>query len=263
MIELFNTILYQPIFNLLVYLYNTIALQDVGIAIIIITILIKIILHPLMVKSIKAQKALQELQPKMAALKKKYKNNQEALGKDMMKLYKQEKISPASSCLPLLVQMPFLIAVFRVFKNGFHEESLNLLYPFVDNPGSLDPIAFGFINLQESNIFLAISAGIAQYFTSKMLISKKQPDVGGSKDEAMTANINKQMIYFMPAITVFIGITLPGGLTFYWFITTLLTAAQQWYIFHKDDQANEQPLKVVNKQEDSQNNDQDIKKTEG
>ncbi|OGG87573.1 hypothetical protein A3B87_02435 [Candidatus Kuenenbacteria bacterium RIFCSPHIGHO2_02_FULL_39_13] len=233
MIELYNTLLYKPIFNLLVYLYNTVAFHDIGIAIIIITVIIKLILYPLSVKSIKAQKALQDLQPKMEALKKKHKGKPEILGREMMKLYKENKISPASSCLPLLIQMPFLIAVYHVFRNGFKPETLDLLYSFVSNPGSINPIAFGLINFSERNIIIAILAGAAQFWTSKMLITKRQPNVSGAKDEGMASMMNKQMLYFMPAITIFIGISLPGGLTFYWFLTTLLTAFQQLYILKK------------------------------
>jgi YidC/Oxa1 family membrane protein insertase len=243
MIELYNKILYQPIFNLLVYLYNTVAFEDIGIAIIAITIIIKLVLYPLSVKSIKAQKALQDLQPKMEELKKKYKKTPEVLGKEMMKLYKEHKISPASSCLPLLIQMPFLIAVYHVFRNGFKPETLDLLYPFVTNPGSLNHIAFGFIDFSERNIVIALAAGAAQFWASKMLMSKRQPKVSGAKDEGMAANLNKQMLYFMPLITIFIGISLPGGLTFYWFLTTLLTALQQLYIFKR--QAEEEKDKPV------------------
>ena len=237
MVELYNLILYRPIFNLLVFLYNTVSFQDIGIAIILVTVIIKLILYPLSVKSIKSQKALQELQPKMEAIKQKHKDNKEQLGRAMMELYKAEKISPMSSCLPLLVQFPFLIAVYQVFQAGFKPESLNLLYGFVQNPGSINPIAFGFLNMAEKNIALAILAGLAQYWASKMLITKKQPAVPGAKDESMTAAMNKQMLYLMPAITVFIGAGLPGGLTFYWFLTTLLTALQQLYIFKKHDPA--------------------------
>lgn len=233
MIELYHAILYEPIFNLLVYLYSTVSFHDIGIAIILLTILIKLVLYPLSVKSIKAQKALQELQPKMEELKKKYKGNQQELGKAMMELYKKEKISPASSCLPLLIQMPFLIAVYQVFRNGFKPESLDILYSFVSNPGVINPIAFGFVDFSERNIILAVLAGAAQFWSSKMLITKRQPKVSGAKDEGMTAAMNKQMLYVMPAITIFIGISLPGGLTFYWFLTTLLTAFQQLYIFKK------------------------------
>ena len=102
MTEIYHVLIYQPLFNLLVFFYNTISFQDIGIDVILMTLFIKIILYPLSVKSIKAQKALQDLQPKMDAIKAKNKGNQEAMGREMMALYKNEKINPTSSCLPLL-----------------------------------------------------------------------------------------------------------------------------------------------------------------
>lgn len=232
--QIYHTILYQPIFNLLVFFYNIIPGHDLGIAILLITIVLKIILHPFSVKSIKAQKMLQELQPKLTDLKTKYKDNPQELTKQTMELYKREKISPFSSCLPLLIQFPILIAVYQVFRQGLaNNQNLAILYPFVSNPGSINNISFGILNLAKSNIILAVLAGLAQFWVSKMLITKKQPHVPGAKDENMTAIMNKQMLYFMPIMTIVIGISLPGGLTFYWLITTLLTGLQQWYIFKK------------------------------
>jgi YidC/Oxa1 family membrane protein insertase len=230
----FNLIFYQPIFNLLVFIYNIVPGHDIGIAIIILTILIRLILYPLSLKSIKSQKALQDIQPKLSALKEKYKDKKDELAQEMIKLYKEEKVNPLSSCLPLLVQLPFLIAVYKVFQSGLKSTSLNLLYPFVHNPEFINSVSLGFINLGEPSYVLAILAGLAQFWQSKMLITKKPPKgMPGSKDEAMTAMINKQMIYFMPLITIVIGVSLPGGLTLYWFVTTLLMALQQLYIFKK------------------------------
>lgn len=233
MIQIYNILIYQPLFNLLVFFYNTISFQDIGIAIILITIFIKIILYPLSVKSIKAQKALQDIQPKVDALKAKHKGNQEAMGRELMALYKNEKISPASSCLPLLIQLPFLIAVYNVFRNGFKPESLNLLYTFIHNPGQINSIAFGFLDFSQKNIMLAFLSAAAQYWASSMLITKRQPSVSGAKDENLTSALNKQTLYFMPAFTFLIGISLPSGLTFYWFFSTILTALQQLYVFKK------------------------------
>ncbi len=100
---LFHTLLYQPIFNLLVFLYNVIPGGDIGFAIIALTILIKVALWPLMHSSLKSQKALQEIQPKIEELKEKHKDDREALAKEMMELYQNEKVNPLSSCLPILV----------------------------------------------------------------------------------------------------------------------------------------------------------------
>jgi YidC/Oxa1 family membrane protein insertase len=113
--------------------------------------------------------------------------------------------------------------------------SLDLVYPFITRPEFINTISFGFLNLSKPNIILAVLAGVAQFWQAKMMITKKAPVAAGkgAMDENMTAMLNKQMLYFMPAFTIFIGISLPGGLTMYWFVVTILTALQQVFIFNK------------------------------
>jgi len=232
--QIYYSILYQPLFNLLIWFYNIVPFHDIGLAIILITIIIKILLYPFSLKSIKAQKVLQELQPKINELRVKYKDNQGEMTKATMALYKNEKISPFSSCLPLLIQLPFFIAVYSVFRKGLtNGQSLDILYSFVKNPGPINPFFLGLVNLSQPNLILAILAGVSQYWVSRMLVTKKQPKIEGAKDEDLAATMNKQMLYFMPLITIFIGLSLPAGLTLYWFITTVLTGLQQVYMFRK------------------------------
>ena len=230
MIHLFQEVFYRPILNLLVLLFNIIPGNDLGIAIILLTVIIKMILYPLSQKSIQSQKALQDLQPKIEEVKKKYKDNKEEQSKAMLSLYKENKVNPFSSCFPLLVQLPFLIAIFQVFKDGLGEKSLSLTYSFITRPDFINTVFLG-INLSKPNIILAILAGLAQFWQAKMMLTKR-PEIKaeGSKDEDLSAIMNKQMIYFAPIFTVFIGMSMPGGLSLYWFISTLMTALQQLYI---------------------------------
>jgi YidC/Oxa1 family membrane protein insertase len=236
MIEIFQTLFYQPILNLLVFLYNTFG--DLGVAIIFLTIIIKLILLPLSIKSIKSQKALQDLQPKIKELKEKHKDDKQGMSMALMALYKENKVNPFSSCLPLLIQLPFLFAIFRVFRDGFAQDHLDLLYSFVGNPEIINVITLGFFDLSERSIVLALLAGGAQFLQGKMMITNK-PEIKtpGSKDENMLAIMNKQMLYVMPFITVIIGLSFPAGLTLYWFLTTLLTALQQKVMFIKKDKS--------------------------
>ncbi len=236
MSQIFNVVFYQPILNLLVFLYNIVPAHDIGLAIIIMTVIIKLILLPLSKQSIKSQKSLQELQPKIDEIKKKYADNKEEQGRAMMQLYKQEKVNPFSSCLPLLIQLPFLWAVFMVFRAGLSGKSLNLVYSFIHQPEVINTISLGFIDLAKPNVVLAVLAGLAQFWQAKMMTTKR-PEVrgNGAKDEDMMAIMNKQMLYLMPALTVFIGLSFPGGLALYWLVTTLLTAFQQLYLFKQKD----------------------------
>ncbi|MFA5029814.1 MAG: YidC/Oxa1 family membrane protein insertase [Patescibacteria group bacterium] len=234
MIQLFNIIFYQPLLNLLVLFYNFIPGHDIGVAIILLTFLIKLILYPFSAKSLKSQKALQQLQPKINALKNQYKDQREKMGVEMMKLYKAEKVSPFSSCLPLLIQFPFLIAIYQVFYTGLAQGSLSKLYSFIPNPGTLSPIAFGFLDLSKPQVILAALAALAQFWQARMLnFNKPEVKTTGSKDEGTLAIMNKQMVIFMPIMTFIIGFTLPSGLVLYWLVVTLLTILQQLVTFRK------------------------------
>jgi YidC/Oxa1 family membrane protein insertase len=234
MIDLFNTVLYQPLFNFLVWLYNILPGNDIGLAIVILTVLIKLVLYPFSLQALRAQKALVELQPQIEGLKNKYKDRKDLMTQEMMKLYKDNKVNPFSSCLPLLIQLPFLIAVYQVFIEGLDSQGLENLYPFIANPGHINAVSMGFLDLGKSNLILAILAGAAQFWQVKIMPRQSPPkNMPGSKDEGMAAMMNKQMLYFMPIITVLIGASLPGGLTFYWLLTTLLSVGQQYLYFRK------------------------------
>lgn len=238
MFYLYQTLLYQPIYNLLIFLYNIFPYKDLGIAIILLTILIKVVLHPLTKKSLKGQKALQSLQPKLDALKKEYANDKEKLAQEMMKLYKDQQVNPLSSCLPLLIQFPFIIAVYQVFQSGLGSVNFELLYPFIAKPEHLNTMFFGYFDLTSPLIPLALFAAIGQYYQAKMMTTKQPPaalqNKEGAKDENMLALMNKNMLYVMPVMTFVIGMSLPGGLTLYWLVTTVVTIIQQQLLQKKD-----------------------------
>lgn len=235
MSEIFETFFYQPILNLVIFLYNITPGHDLGVAIILLTIAIKAVLWPLSQQALKSQKNLQTLQPEIDKLKRKYKDKKEELSRAMLSLYQEKKINPFSSCLPLLIQLPFLFAVFKVFRDGFENGSLDLVYSFIARPETVNSISLGLVNLSEPNAAIAVLAGGAQYFQAKMTIGKQAEKKEGEAPN-MAQAMNKQMLYVMPFLTVFIGMTLPGGLSLYWFATTVLTIAQQKLIFQKDDE---------------------------
>ncbi len=238
MLSLFHTVLYQPIFNVFVFLYNVIPGHDVGLVILAITILVRLVLYPLTSSSIKSQRSLQDLQPKMAAIKLQYPDDKQKQTQAIMEMYKNNKVNPLASCLPVLIQLPILIALYKVLQDGLHSKNLaDSLYSFVSNPGTINQISLNFINMANPNYVLAVLAGLAQYFQAKTLSRKTPPlQAGeGSKDEAMMSMMNKQMLYFMPVMTVLIGLNLPAGLTLYWFFGTLLMALQQIWLFKNHD----------------------------
>ncbi|MFZ5391460.1 MAG: YidC/Oxa1 family membrane protein insertase [Patescibacteria group bacterium] len=231
---IWQTIFYKPLFNLLIFIYNQVG--DLGLAIIILTILLKLILYPLSRQSLRSQRALQQLQPKVEEIKKKYKDNKEKMSRELMALYQQEKVSPFSSCLPLLIQLPFLFALYSVFRSGLSTNDFVGLYGFVANPGAISDLFLGFWGLAKPNIILAIVTGAFQYWQAKMLISSKPAVLGqASKDEGLAASMNKQALYIMPIMTMVFGFTLPAGLMLYWLTNTVITIIQQYLTFAKHD----------------------------
>jgi len=224
--NLFTSILIQPITNLLVVFYNFLW-NDLGLAIIAITLLLKIVLYPLQNQALRSQKRLQDLQPKIGELQKKYATQKELQAQELMKLYKEEKVNPFSSCLPLLVQFPILIAVYKVFASGVGSNIQSLLYSFVNNPGVLNTVSFGFIELSKPNIPITILAVIAQFFQNKMMLPKNAPLQDSNNP---MASMGKQMMYILPLLTLFIGIKMPGGLTLYWLVLTVLMMLQQYIV---------------------------------
>lgn len=239
---LFNEVLYRPLFNALVFLYNIIPGHDFGIAIILLTILIRILLAPLSYKSIKSRQSLNILQPRIKEIQKKYKSKEEQ-GRETMKLYKEQRINPFSGCLPLLIQFPILIALYRVLINVLKPGNLTVLYPFIKHPGTINSLFLGILDLSKGSPLLAVLAGISQFFYSKITM-KYSPSMPQSDDKKGLAGVQKimgkQMLYFMPILTVFIAWNFPAGLSLYWVASTLLGLGQEYYfltLLHKDKKA--------------------------
>jgi YidC/Oxa1 family membrane protein insertase len=226
---IFNEILYRPIFNGLIFLYNIIPGHDLGIAIIILTIIIRLALFPLFQKSIKAQKEISALQPKIKEIQEKYKKDKEKQARELMALYKEHKVNPMSGCLPILLQLPVFVAFIRVLQAGIKTESLGLLYSFVVNPQTINTVFLGIIDLAKPNIFLAVLAGIAQFVQSKMMAPKTAPQKEKNGQLDFSKALTTQMTYLMPIFIVFIGLKFPAGLPLYWTVITIFGIIQQYF----------------------------------
>lgn len=242
MLEFFHTLVYQPLYNILVFLYNIIPGKDFGISIILITILIRTILIPLYKKQIESQKKMQELQPKIKALQEKTKNDKEKQTRQMMELYKEHKTNPFSGCFPLIVQLIFLIAIYQVLikisGNGLTVDS-SQLYSFVANPGKINQFFISLVDLTKPSIVIAFLAAIAQYFQTKLMMqSQPQPEKKESPEKPdLSQLMSKQMLYLGPFLTLFIGIKFPAGLSLYWLTGTLFMFVQQ-ILIEKNPKAN-------------------------
>jgi len=245
MSNIFTTFLVQPILNLLVWLYGVLPGQDIGFAIIAVTIVVKIVLYPLTQAQLKQQRALQELQPKIEEIRARLKEDKEAQARELMALYSKEKVNPASSCLPLLIQLPIFIALYRALSIGLGSGTFdNLLYTFVPNPSVINAKFLGILDLVNPSYVLAVLAALAQYWQTRQMLKppagaitappKEVVNSPGAQDESMATMMNKQMTYMMPVLTAVIGFSLPGGLSLYWLAMGLLTIAQQQWLVKKE-----------------------------
>jgi YidC/Oxa1 family membrane protein insertase len=228
----FNVILYQPLFNSLIFLYNYIPGHDFGVAIISLTLIIKTILIPLSIKAVKSQKDLQDLQPKIKEIQDKYKNDKEKQAKEVLEIYKIQKINPFGGVLLLLIQLPILIALYSVFQNGLKSSELVNLYSFVTNPGNINFLFFNIVDLSKPNMFFAIIAGASQYFQTKMMMPKQKTS-GIDRNADFAKIMQFQTTYFLPIFTIIVLLNLPSALGLYWIVGGIFSTIQQYFILKK------------------------------
>jgi len=228
---IFYTLLYQPLFNALVLLYEWIPGHNFGIAIIALTLIVDALLAPLGIEGLKSQKALQRIQPKLEKIQKKYKDNKEKQMEAIMKLYREEEVNPFSGLFLLLIQLPIFFAIYRVFWRGITPESLSALYTFIPHPGSVNT-SFLSINLMNSSVFLAILAGLLQFIQIKMTMPEEGSQKSKKKND-FSAMFSSQMLYITPAFITIILLKLPSALGLYLIVNSLFMIIEQYFILKK------------------------------
>ena len=236
--------------------------HNYGVAIILLTILIRLILYPLMQKQMVSMREMQKIQPLMKAVQEKYKNDKERLNKELMALYKEHKVNPMGGCLPLLIQMPILILLFqtlRVFKYHIpNTEIINGGFLWIANQVEILkdglPVIVGGLAAPEQliglgdGIFGIEYIGILPFLVGgSMYIQQKMTSTGGTtgKDGGSAQQTQKMMTIMMPLMIGFMSFSLPSGLTLYWFTSTLLGIGQQYLINKKTPTIVEMPKEVV------------------
>ncbi|MEI7749740.1 MAG: YidC/Oxa1 family membrane protein insertase [Candidatus Moraniibacteriota bacterium] len=233
----FTVLVYQPVYNLIVFFADLFPVANFSLAIIAATVVIKFLFLSLSKQQIESQKKLQDLQPKIKAIQEKYKDDKEKQSKEMMELYKVNKVNPFMGCLPVVVQIVFLITIYRVITqisaNAFGIDA-GILYPFVSNPGTLSFEFFGIADLRAPSIAFAVLAAVGQFYQMKMLsqgkVEEKKEKESDGKDPDFATIMNKQMLYMGPILTLFIGFRYSSALSLYWLVSTLFSITQQWFI---------------------------------
>lgn len=224
--HMFTEFIYRPLLNLAVLLYGAIGFQDLGVTIVLMTVLVRAMMLPLSLKAARSQRALAELAPELEHVKAQHKGDTNAQSQAVMQLYKKRGVNPLAGCLPLIIQLPLLIGLYQVFIGIFKPDALSLLYAAVPHPATINHITLGFLDISAPARILAILAGVLQFFQARMSLTA-QPQT------TQTAAMSKQMAYFLPLLIIVIGWNLPAGLTLYWIVTTLFSIGEQLYLKHR------------------------------
>lgn len=228
--SIFHTFFYVPMYNILVFLVDKIPGGNVGVAVIILTILVKLVLFPLSQKSIATQVKMRKIEPEMKRIKEKYKDQKEQAVK-IMELYKEHNLNPLSGCFLILLQLPVIFALYYVFLGGFKFEA-PLLYSFVSLP-SLVSTSFLGIDLIGKSIFLALLAGISQFYQIRLAMPAL-PKVEAGKtltfQEEFSRNMSVQMKYIFPPMVFFIAYSISSAIALYWIVSNLFAIGQELYV---------------------------------
>lgn len=228
-----KAIFYTPLYNLFV-LFLHIPHIDAGIAVILFTILVKIILFPLSKKALRSQIQLKEVDGDLKALKETYKNDQQTLAKKTMALYKERGINPFSSFLVILIQIPIIFSLYAIFQsNAISEINTTLLYPFVHVPGPVATTFLGLFSVLVSNPYLAVVTAVTQFIQAQlqvMPVSAKKPGQKASFQDDFSRSMNMQIKYILPAFIFFVSFTLPAVISLYWITSNLFTIGQEVFL---------------------------------
>jgi YidC/Oxa1 family membrane protein insertase len=227
---LYHTFVYDPLYNGLIFLLYVFPWMDAGVAVVIFTIIVRLILYPLSKKAVVTQVRMKELEPQLNKIREATKNDRNAQALQTMALYKNNKVSPFSSFLVLAIQLPIILALYSIFLNsGLPTVNMEILYPFFGHAPFVNMHFLGIINISLSSTLLALLAAASQYFQLHYSISSMQTPGGpsGNAQMDMAANMTKNMKYVFPFIVFFISYKISAVVALYWTVTNLFTLGQE------------------------------------
>lgn len=242
MITFFKITVFVPLYNLLIFITSIIPGGDLGLSIIILTLLVKLLIFPLYATSVKTQLKMKAIEPKLREIKERYKKDLPEQSRQIMEIYKQENVRPFSGILVMFIQIPIIISLFYVFKDSLAIRP-DLLYGFISAPETINKVFLGLIDLSSGkNIILALLTAITLYLQvnislgfkkkSETLVKKdKINDHGFGKDLAKSMDL--QMRYFMPVMTGIISYTLPSAIAVYWITSNIFSAIYEYLVIRK------------------------------
>lgn len=243
MIDFFHTVLFTPIYNLLMGLTAVLPAHDIGLAVVVVTIIVKVLLMPLSFSALRTQRAIRVLEPKLKELREKYKDDKEKQAREMMALYKEHKINPFAGFATLLIQLPIIISLYWVFvSSNLLSVDMSLLYAFVPVPDTISPVFLGIFAVTGASIILSILAALSQAAYAWLAIP--MPERSKDAKPNMQADFGRamaiQMRFMLP---IFIGIAayLTSVAVALYFITSNLVSLVQELIVRAGKKAEETP----------------------
>jgi YidC/Oxa1 family membrane protein insertase len=230
-VSLFNTFIYNPLYNGLVLFIDFVPMADVGIAVILLTILVKLLLFPIAQKVARTQVIIKKVQPEIDEIKNKYKDDRTELTRKTLEVYKQNKINPLFGFLIILIQLPIIFGLYWVFyKGGLPNIDTTLLYSFVPIPYNVNMLFLGVVPMAGKSVVLAALAGITQFINMQIIIPKqpkKDPtDKPNFKDD-MTRNMHIQMKYMMPILITVMAYVISSAIALYWVTSNIFAIGQE------------------------------------
>lgn len=236
----FSTFLTQPLYNTLALILSIIPGANVGVAIIILTVLVRGALLPLSHKSVVSQAKMRDLAPHIEKLKEKHKDDKQEQARKTMELYKEHGINPLSGCLLVLVQLPIIFALYFVFSTILPKLSAEHLYSFVHLPATINMMFFG-IALSQKSAILAFFAAVSQYYQIKLsvpVVAAAEKDAKPSFKDDFARSMNVQMRYMLPVIVFGISYSISAAIALYWTTSNLFSVAHELYVKRKAKEGN-------------------------
>src|SRR3989344_1427517 len=231
--SVFHAVLLDPFYNALVLILSYVPYADIGIAIILLPVAVRLLFWPVFSKTIKTQIVMKRLEPELEQIKETYKKDPTEQAKRVMALYKDNKVSPFASLFVALIQIPIFLALYFVFLRGFPDINVELLYPFVQAPSEIPVHFFGLFDLTKShNIILAALAGVSQY--AQIALSPLGAALPKAKNPSFKDDFARsyrvQLKYGLPALIAVFGWGLPGAISLYWITNNVVGIFQELFI---------------------------------
>lgn len=250
----FNEVFYRPLLNALVYLTGFLPYNDLGFAVIILTIAVRLIIFPLTHRAIKTQNKMKMIEPELKKIKDGVKDREEQARKTM-ELYRAHGINPFSGMVLLFLQLPVLIAMYLVFRESSQIDP-SYLYGFISMPDLIHDNFLGFINLGQRSILLAFLAALSQFVQIKLSQPLSPPGTSSDrKAPDFSKMLSWQMTYFMPVLIFFIATRFPSAVSLYWTTLNIFAIVHEGMVRKKAKKI----LNINEQRSDPKNSDTDRK----